>query len=134
MAKILCCFENQEALLYEVKPDKESFDKVPVIRQLVAVLPMCYSCRHTRIQAFYYDKDNELLGTILIKKKPHKYVAEMKIIKVINTPNIKAPVYPNSKHYLHYSDKGRKKRCYSNLSTMEVGKQPLWDEKLIPLS
>ncbi len=116
MGYVHCCGALRECRTFEMKPD-EKFKK----KELDYLLT-CPVCGHTVLQLTRVDIYNNLAVYRLNNKKAKKFFEKyskdiVKEIFIYDLPVIKT----NSKFYLNYNEYGKKKRCYSNLSSMKIG-------------
>lgn len=115
MGYIHCCGALRKSKSYCVTPD------VNYLICEVDYLENCPVCNHTVVQLTRIDFDNQVSVCRKINKKALKFFEKIKplILREKETGFSRLKAY--SKFYLHYSEYGVKKRCYSNLSTMKLG-------------
>ena len=116
MGYIQCCGGLRPCKSYELKPDKNF-----IIKDL-DYLDMCPICGHTVLQLTRLNLKNEISIYRLTNQKAKKFFKKYQkdIIKeIFNSENIF--VKTGGKFYLNYNEYGRKKKCYSNLSSLKIG-------------
>lgn len=108
-----------------------SFKLVPQSNFIVCeadYLQKCPVCGHTVVQLTRIDKNQKLTVVRKVNTKAMKFFEVLKKqmlyeIKPINYRKINCGSF-----YLNYNEYGVKKRCYSNLSTLQIG---LMENKII---
>ena len=116
MGYIHCCGALRECRAFELKPD-EKFK----IKEL-HFLEECPVCGNCILQLTRVDLLNKVNIYRITNKKAKKFFEKYSkdIIKEIDKCEMFAPK-SNGKFYLNYNEYGRKKKCYSNLSSMKLG-------------
>ncbi|MBQ3310636.1 hypothetical protein IJG72_01020 [bacterium] len=117
MRYIQCCSGLRECRTYELVPDDF------YIYKELRYLEECPVCHHTTLYLFRLDKCNNV-STYKLKnqkakkffKKCEKDIVREKIEYVFNNHSAK------SSFYLYYNEFGTKKKCYSNLSYLNIGR------------
>lgn len=116
MGYIHCCGGLRACKTFELKSDEKY-----KIKEL-NYLEECPICGHTILQLTRLSTINKISIYRLINKKAkiffEKYSKD--IVKEIDKPENFA-FKSNGKFYLNYNEYGRKRRCYSNLSSMKLG-------------
>lgn len=82
----------------------------------------CPICTHTVVQLTRISENNELSAIRYVNKQARKFLDKVKS-KILYERRI----YDYSKwygksYYLNYNEYGVKKRCYSNISNLQLGK------------
>ncbi len=116
MGYIQCCGGLRECKTFELIPDEEF-----TIKEL-DYMETCPVCGHTVLQLTKIDKLNKISVYRITNKKARKFFEKYQkdILKEkITYDNSFAKAY--GKFYLNYNEYGRKKKCYSNLSSMKLG-------------
>ena len=116
MGYIHCCGSLRKCHTYELKPDEKY-----KIKEL-NFLEECPVCNHTVLQLTRLDNTNNVNIYRIINKKARKFFEKYKkdIIKEIKDFEI-SKIINYGKFYLNYNEYGKKKKCYSNLSSMKLG-------------
>lgn len=116
MGFIQCCSKLHNCRTFILPADKEYTYKQ------IDYLETCPICGHTVLQLSKIDSFQKITIYRIKNKKARtffeKYSKDMTELKQING-NI---FYKNSgKFYLNYNEYGKKRKCYSNLSSMKLG-------------
>lgn len=115
MGYIQCCGGLRECKSFELFPDDEF-----KIKEML-YLEECPVCGHTVLQLIKVDLQNNISKYRITNKKARKFFEKYskdiskEIIEQVNF------VKPQGKFYLNYNEYGRKRKCYSNLSSMKLG-------------
>ena len=115
MGYIHCCNGKRKSVSFAVSPEKN------YLTVELDYLNECPVCGHTVAQLTRIDCDNNVSICRKINEKARKFFQKMQTSilykKEVENFNIKS----SSKFYLFYNEFGRKKKCYSNLSTLKIG-------------
>lgn len=115
MGYIHCCSAMHKCRTFEIKPSEN------YIKCELHYLEACPICNNTILQLIKISKDNEISIYRLKNKKARKFFEKIKdFILVEKTKNI-TNMGKYGKFYLNYNEYGKKKKCYSNLSSMKIG-------------
>lgn len=115
MAYIHCCGGKRKARSYVLSPENKyltaEFD----------YLDECPVCGHSTAQLTRIDFDNNISVFRKTNEKAKKLFENLKpsILFEKMAGAIKVKAY--SRFYLNYNEFGKKKKCYSNLSTLKMG-------------
>ena len=115
MGYIHCCGGKRKTRSYVLSPEKKyltaEFD----------YLDECPVCGHCVAQLTRIDFDNNISLVRKTNEKAKNLFENLKnsILFEKLTTALKIKAY--SKFYLNYNEFGKKKRCYSNLSTLKMG-------------
>ena len=117
MRYIQCCGGLRECRTYELLPDE--IYKYKELRYL----DECPRCGHTTLCLFRLDNENNVSVYRLKNEKARKFFnrCEKDIIRE-KAEYVHNLVKSGSSFYLFYNEFGVKKRCYSNLSSLNIGK------------
>ncbi|MGN0017790.1 MAG: hypothetical protein ACI37S_01990 [Candidatus Gastranaerophilaceae bacterium] len=117
MRYVQCCGGLRECRTYELVPDST------YIYKELRYLDVCPNCGHTILHLFRLDKENNVSVYRLRNEKARKFfkkcekdIIREKVEYVYNNYN------SSSAFYLYYNEYGVKKRCYSNLSSLSMGR------------
>lgn len=122
MGYIHCCGALRECKSFELKTDDTC-----IIKNL-DYLEICPVCGHTVIQLTKVNCKNQISSYRITNKKARKFFEKCKkdILREKETYE-KIYIQPHGKFYLNYNEYGKKKKCYSNLSSLKIG---LFDNNL----
>lgn len=110
-----CCNGKRKSVSYVVSPENDY-----LIVEL-DYLRECPVCGHTVAQLTRIDFDNNISICRKVNQKAKKFFANLQSsILYKKEPEIKR-LKAYSKFYLYYNEFGVKKKCYSNLSTLNIG-------------
>lgn len=116
MGYVHCCSALWKSKTYVIAPG-ENF-----VMCTVEYLEKCPICGHTIVQLTRLDKQNNIS---IVRKKNKKAVNFLNKIQnsiLYEQESFSAPSPKNYKRsYLEFSEFGKRKRCYSNLSTLKIG-------------
>ena len=121
MGYIQCCSGLHQCKTFELKPD-EKFK----IKEM-NYLEECPFCGHTVLQLLKIDLQNNIINYRITNKKARKFFKKYKKDILREKKEQSNFVKPQGKFYLNYNEYGRKRKCYSNLSSMKLG---LFDNNL----
>lgn len=115
MIRVKCCGSKQRAINYIVEPMKNA------TLSIMAVLNPCSICGEVivLIDSLMPSGEREI-----ITKKGDEALKLFEKIKDAGRIICQLKTNPNAGHagwYLYYYDKGKKLKCYSNLSTLKLG-------------
>lgn len=122
MGYVHCCGGLRLCKTFELKTDEKY-----KIKEL-SYLEECPICGHTVLQLTKVDFLNKISIYRLNNKKAKKFLEKYSkdIVKEIDIQeNFAFKAF--GKFYLNYNEYGRKRKCYSNLSSMKIG---LFDNNL----
>jgi len=116
MGVIHCCGGLQKSKSYILQPS-DGFLEVQM-----DWLESCPRCSHTVIQITRLAFDNKIsvIRKTNLKARKLREKLESSIITEIKN-NLKFTTSPMSNFYLYYNDFGKKKKCFSNLSSLKMG-------------
>ena len=116
MGYIQCCSKLHECKTFKLQTDTNYKDKQ------VDYLENCPVCNHTVLQLTKIDNKNNISVYRITNQKARKFFEKYKNIMTEEIKNSKNIFYKNcGKFYLNYNEYGKKKKCYSNLSSMKLG-------------
>lgn len=116
MGYIQCCSKLHECKTFKLQTDTNYKDKQ------VDYLENCPVCNHTVLQLTKIDNKNNISVYRITNQKARKFFEKYKNIMTEEIKNTKNIFYKNcGKFYLNYNEYGKKKKCYSNLSSMKLG-------------
>ncbi len=115
MGYIHCCGGKRKAKSYVLSPEKK------YLTAEIDYLDECPVCGHSVTQLTRIDFDNNISVFRKTNEKAKKMFENLKssILFEKITGAFKLKAY--SRFYLNYNEFGKKKRCYSNLSTLKMG-------------
>lgn len=116
MGYIHCCGALHKTRSYKLVPIKDF-----VICEL-DVLEVCPSCGAFVVQVTRVSEKDELSVIRKTNNKAKKFLANLQSKILYEIKNIDYSKYSHSSFYLNYNEFGVQKRCYSNLSTMKMGR------------
>lgn len=85
-------------------------------------LSKCPNCGHTVLQVTRVDKNNEISSLRYINKSAKKMLKKLKLKILYERKIIDYSKYAKGSFYLNYNEYGVKKRCYSNISNLKIGR------------
>jgi len=85
-------------------------------------LTKCPVCGHTVLQLTRIDKNNEISSLRYINKTARKMMKKLKLKVLYERKIIDYSKYAKGSFYLNYNEFGVKKRCYSNISNLKIGR------------
>lgn len=88
----------------------------------VDVLQQCPVCGHYVVQLTRVDMNNAISTVRLNNSKARKFFEKLKPKILYEERYYDYSKIPHSSFYLYYNEYGVKKRCYSNLSGLKLGK------------
>ena len=116
MGYLHCCGALRKCKTYKIKlSDNLIFCELDFLEK-------CPSCEHTVLKLTKVKNNGESSTYILKNKKAKAFFEKIKpeiICESVEVNNIFTT--PKSKLYLNYNEYGKKKKCFSNLSTMKLG-------------
>jgi len=112
MPVIYCCGGLRRCKQFELVP-QDGYIKVTI-----HLLDECPQCGHAVAMLTRYDLNHDISFVRKTKEKALKLFERCKSSILYEQ---KRNVVPRSTFYLFYNEFGKKKRCYSNLSTMQMG-------------
>lgn len=122
MKNIVCCGHKRPAKNYAIQPSQDTLEAV------ITVLDECPICGSKVVEltkAVVVNNGSHVLDEIIVIRKVNKkavdFFEKLKpfILFEIKNKNIS---YPSSgSWYLSYNEYGKKKKCYSNLSSLKLG-------------
>lgn len=115
MARIICHSAKQKAELFKIAPTKND-----VAHEYVLYLKRCCICDNPVLEIIRFDIWGELLPSVRLKSNNIKGFLEK--MSVLEKPRKICFTAPKGGFYLNYSEYGSKKRCYQNISTLQLGK------------
>ncbi len=115
MGYLQCCGGLRECRTFELIPDEKYKIKE------MDYLEECPVCGHTVLQLTRIDFKNNVSGYRITNKKARKFFE--KYHKDIYQEKKESSVFvkQQGKFYLNYNEYGKKKKCYSNLSSLKIG-------------
>lgn len=116
MGYIHCCGGKRKTKSYAISPEKDYF------MAELDYLEECPVCGHTVTQLTRIDFENKISICRKTNQKAKKLFDNLKnLILFERNKENKVPL-AKSAFYLNYNEYGTKKKCYSNLSTLKMGK------------
>ncbi len=116
MGYIQCCGGLRECRSFELIPDE-----IFIIKEL-DYLEECPVCGHTVLQLTKLNKQNVISVYRITNKKAKKLFEKCNKYIMKEIENYEGFFVKScGKFYLNYNEYGRKKKCYSNLSSMKLG-------------
>lgn len=116
MGYIQCCGGLRECKTFELIPDEEF-----IIKEL-DYLEECPVCGHTILQLTKLSKSGKIYVYRITNKKARKFFEKYSKDIVEEKKEFENFIFKShGKFYLNYNEYGRKKKCYSNLSSMKLG-------------
>lgn len=116
MGFINCCGKNVYADVFEL---------IPVTGSVWAVLrdmhDVCPHCGHFKIQIDKITIDGEFKSIVYENAKAFKLRRKLFDSCSVRRRIVHKEDVAGSAFYLYYSEYGKKKKCYSNLSTLKMG-------------
>lgn len=88
----------------------------------VDYLKKCPVCGQSATQLTRIDKDDNISVVKKTKAKAEVFLKRLKKFFLYEETKTAYKGYMHKKFYLNYNEYGVKKRCYSNLSTLQLGK------------
>jgi len=85
-------------------------------------LKKCPKCGHTVIQIYRISKDNQFSTLRYVNKKAVKLLEKLKSEILYERKDYSYSQWRGRSYYLNYNEYGVKKRCYSNISNLSIGK------------
>lgn len=113
---IHCCGGKRKSESYAISP-RENF-----LSAQMDYLEECPVCGHTVVQITSVDFDNNVSICRKTNKKAKILFEKLKPLILFKGKRFSEPQNSGSKFYLYYNEYGKKKKCYSNLSTLKLGK------------
>lgn len=86
------------------------------------VLSQCPVCGHYVVQLTRIDENNNISTIRLTNKKARKFFDKLKSKIMYEEKSYDYSKICHSSFYLNYNEYGVKKRCYSNISNLKLGK------------
>ena len=117
MGYLHCCSGLRKSKTFSVKPyDNYIFCELDY-------LECCPVCGNTVLQLTRLNNNNEISVYRTKNKKARKFFEKIKP-QIISEKayNYSTLSHSHGSFYLYYNEYGRKKKCFSNLSTMTLGK------------
>lgn len=115
MGYIHCCSGLRKTRSFTLSPE-ENYQYAQV-----DYLEECPICGHTITQLTRIDTDNKVSTCRKINEKARKFFGVLKS-SILYEKNPECQTYNTfSKFYLYYNEFGKKKKCYSNLSSLKIG-------------
>lgn len=116
MGVIHCCSRLQRSQTFILAPSKN------FIFSELDILPYCSNCGHFVAQLTRIDFENKLSIVRKVNQKARSFFEKLEsdILFEVKT-SLFRPTAAGS-FWLGYNEFGRKKKCYSNLSAMNLGK------------
>lgn len=116
MGYIQCCGGMRKCRTFELKKD-DSY----ILKEL-NYLEECPVCGHTVVQLTRLSRTFQV-NTYRIKNKKARIFFEKYKKDILSEKKDFEPSFTGSKSkfYLNYNEYGKKKKCYSNLSSMKLG-------------
>lgn len=116
MVKILCHSVLQKTQVFKIVPTKEN-----VQEEFVLYLEKCVICQKPVLEIRRVDDLGNFLEPVRLRTKNiQKFLDKMNVIwKPDKVVSINAPY---SKFNLGYNEYGTKKKCYQNISNLQLGK------------
>lgn len=117
MGYVHCCSGLRKCKTFSVKPyDNYIFCELDYLES-------CPICGNTVLQLTRLNNNNEISVYRLKNKKAKKFFEKIKSSIISeNHYNYSALSRSQGRFYLYYNEYGVKKKCFSNLSTMTLGK------------
>jgi len=116
MGFIHCCSGFRCCKTYELKSDEKYKYKE------LDYLECCPVCEHTILQLTRIDYNNKISVYRLKNKKAKKFFEKYQKDIVSEIKDYDSSYLLNyGKFYLNYNEYGKKKKCFSNLSSMKLG-------------
>ena len=116
MGYIHCCGALHKTKTYCLAP-QENF-----VLCEIDYLSKCPICGHTVIQLTRVDNNNNISTIRKTTKKAKEFFNKLKNKILYEIRPINYGIVNINKFYLNYNEFGIKKRCYSNLKTLKIGK------------
>lgn len=114
MGYIHCCGALRKSKTFMLKPE----GKYLICE--VDLLECCPVCNHKVVQLTRIDIDNKVSTYRKVNKKAVDFLEKIKKELICENKDYKNVII-GSKFYLNYNEYGKKKKCYSNLSTLKIG-------------
>lgn len=121
MGVIHCCSALRRSKSFDLEPESKKFFKCQL-----DILPVCPKCGNYILQITRVDFQGNVS---VIRKKNFKALRLLMKLKpfIINNQGF---LNARGKSFLYYNEFGVKKKCYSNLSTLKIGKFDNFDKIL----
>lgn len=116
MGYIHCCAGLRKAKTYSISPDEE------YLMAQVDYLEKCPICGHTVTQLTRIDFNNKISICRKINNKARIFFNKIKNSILFEQKTEYSGSKNYSNFYLNYNEFGIKKKCYSNLSTLKIGR------------
>lgn len=115
MGYIHCCSGLRKTRSFTLSPEKNyQYAQVDYLEE-------CPICGHTITQLTRIDAKNKISTCRKINDKARKFFGALKS-SILYEKNPECQTYnTSSKFYLYYNEFGKKKKCYSNLSSLKIG-------------
>lgn len=120
MAFIHCCSALHKCRSFILEPTEG------YIFSKVLILENCPTCGCFKLQLLRVNFKCEVCGHTLKNKKARKLLAKMQSNIIFEEKEGIKINAPSSNFYLRYSDRGKIKKCYSNISGLKIG---MFDER-----
>lgn len=114
MGRIECCEHQRLSINYDVEPAKGFMSAV-----LKVIYNNCPICGHFIVELERINIDGEKSIVRKINNEAYKFYDKIEPYIIRQVKNVNNVVI--GKFYLNYSEYGKKKRCYSNLTTLKMG-------------
>ena len=115
MGYIHCCNGKRKSVSFAVSPEKN------YLTAELDYLKECPVCGHTVVQLTRIDFENNVSICRKINEKARKFFQKIQDSILYKKETELCRVSAYSKFYLYYNEFGKKKKCYSNLSTLKIG-------------
>ena len=116
MGYIHCCGALRKTRSFRMTPQDD------FVLCEIDYLTKCPVCGHTVVQLTRVDKKDEISTIRKINKKAREFFLKLKNKILYEIRPEKYNALYIGKFYLNYNEYGTKKRCYSNLKTLKLGK------------
>jgi hypothetical protein len=116
MAKILCHGVYQKADIFKIVPTADNIEE-----EYVLYLSSCVICDRPVLEIHRIDTLGKILEPVRLKTKNiPKFLDSMTVLwKPVKLRSIAIPF---SRFSLNYNEYGKRKKCYQNLYSLELGK------------
>lgn len=122
---IHCCGKNQRSKAFICDPPEG------YIYQRIDFLVWCKVCKHTVMQVTRINAKNRVIKFRRTDLEARKLFEKLRHSIRFRLVEPFSPINNHSSFYLYYNEFGRKKKCFSNLSSLKVVNESLPCDKLL---
>lgn len=115
MGYVHCCAGLRKAQTFAIQPEQN------YLYAQIDYLEKCPICGHTVIQLTRMDKRNQISICRKTNEKARKLFSKIQDLIIFEKDKHFNTTKSKSRFYLYYNEYGKKKKCYSNLSSMKLG-------------